>query len=273
MTDPVDWAMRLARSFWAGEPRAGAPPASRDIWSEVVEPAIGQARDSGLLSESEWRKFADAINDARGRKLIPDDEPAEEEPATVCPEHLRFVPCRLCKGEPQVSTDAFMVEIARRYQAGELKFTLDVDAPLFPPEPTDETPDPVAVPTNDELAERAKDSDARTVVWNWLRRHVRPPHSGMDYTEWLDWAAENFLADPEVRAHLVPVADREDPIPRIVNWIREMSEPGSGYYARAFDQAHGVGQVHAGILFRRLATDIKLGEWKKSPAHNKELWT
>lgn len=52
------------------------------------------------------------------------------EPVTVCPVHLRFVPCRRCKepGKRPMTSDPFVVEITRRYQAGELNFRLDVDA-------------------------------------------------------------------------------------------------------------------------------------------------
>lgn len=38
---------------------------------------------------------------------------------TVCPVHLRFVPCRRCKpGEEKYSTDPADVERTRRYQQG-----------------------------------------------------------------------------------------------------------------------------------------------------------
>jgi hypothetical protein len=46
----------------------------------------------------------------------------------VCPVHLRFIPCRRCKGPAHPATsDPFTVEIARRYQRGELSFTLATD--------------------------------------------------------------------------------------------------------------------------------------------------
>lgn len=59
------------------------------------------------------------------------------------------------------------------------------------------------VPTNDELAERAKDLDAHTVVRNWLERHTRPQRHNASWTrDELDDAADNFLADPEIAVHL-----------------------------------------------------------------------
>jgi hypothetical protein len=62
------------------------------------------------------------------------------------------------------------------------------------------------VPTNAELAERARALDAHTVVREWLNRHVgHPPVGGFDSRDdWLDWAASNFLADPEIAQHLTP---------------------------------------------------------------------
>lgn len=64
------------------------------------------------------------------------------------------------------------------------------------------------VPTNAQLAERAKEKTNFDIVHFWLRQHVRPPYSGIPIDEWMDWAARNFLADPEVRAWLSVMAQR-----------------------------------------------------------------
>jgi hypothetical protein len=67
------------------------------------------------------------------------------------------------------------------------------------------------VPTNAELAKRAKDKELVTIVRDWLRRHVRPPADispeddiiqRLGVEVWLDWAANNFVADPEIAASL-----------------------------------------------------------------------
>lgn len=43
----------------------------------------------------------------------------EDDPVTVCPEHLRFVPCRRCTpGQEKHSTDPTDVERTRQYQQG-----------------------------------------------------------------------------------------------------------------------------------------------------------
>jgi hypothetical protein len=63
-------------------------------------------------------------------------------------------------------------------------------------------------PTNAELAERAKEKTDFEIVLFWLRQHVRPPHSGQPIDEWMEWAAQNFLADPEVQAWLSIIAQR-----------------------------------------------------------------
>lgn len=55
------------------------------------------------------------------------------------------------------------------------------------------------VPTNEELEANAPDT-LREAVRGWLRRHVSPPYKqAVSWDEWLDWAADNFLADPEIR--------------------------------------------------------------------------
>lgn len=60
------------------------------------------------------------------------EEAGASAPASgVCPEHLRFVPCRRCQdGSGTVTEDSFIVEIARRYQRGELDFVLETDSAL-----------------------------------------------------------------------------------------------------------------------------------------------
>lgn len=66
------------------------------------------------------------------------------------------------------------------------------------------------VPTNAELAERAKDQELVALVRGWLSRHVRPPDDvspeddikRLGVEAWLDWAAQNFIADPEIAASL-----------------------------------------------------------------------
>jgi hypothetical protein len=60
----------------------------------------------------------------------------------------------------------------------------------------------VNVPTNEELAVAARNVDPLFAVRRWLSRHVSPPHPGQDRNTWLDWAAMNFLNDPEIRACL-----------------------------------------------------------------------
>lgn len=62
------------------------------------------------------------------------------------------------------------------------------------------------VPTNAELAERAKDKELPEIVRGWLTRHVgveRPDG------EWFDWAAQNFCADPEIRAWISIAVQRQ----------------------------------------------------------------
>jgi hypothetical protein len=61
------------------------------------------------------------------------------------------------------------------------------------------------VPTNAELADRAKARTAHEIIRGWLERH-RPFDEGEAYQRWLDWAADNFLADPEITAYADRVA-------------------------------------------------------------------
>jgi hypothetical protein len=60
--------------------------------------------------------------------------------------------------------------------------------------------------SDEDEAERAEGKTAYDVVRAWLERHVpdRFDNSREDKRVWLDWAAQNFLADPEIRQHLVP---------------------------------------------------------------------
>lgn len=63
----------------------------------------------------------------------------------------------------------------------------------------------MSVPSNAELAARARRLDPVMVLHNWLSRHVRPLTEGMR-PSWYDWAARNLLADPEVAVHLTPTS-------------------------------------------------------------------
>jgi hypothetical protein len=65
----------------------------------------------------------------------------------------------------------------------------------------------MGVPTNADLAVHAEEGTAYDVVRAWLERHVpdRFDNSREDKRVWLDWAAQNFLADPEIRQHLAVV--------------------------------------------------------------------
>jgi hypothetical protein len=76
------------------------------------------------------------------------------------------------------------------------------------------------VPSNEELAEQAKSLDAFTVVRNWLDRHAGFPFGPFGTRdEWLTWAAQNFLADPEIRQHLVPRGSA-DPLASLQDFLR-----------------------------------------------------
>lgn len=57
------------------------------------------------------------------------------------------------------------------------------------------------VPTNAELA--ARNTPLREAVRNWLSRHVPGGLPGGHSAGWLDWATDNFLADPEIAPHLM----------------------------------------------------------------------
>lgn len=72
------------------------------------------------------------------------------------------------------------------------------------------------VPTNAELAERVKDKELVELVREWLRRHVvrgqleqDDPDAANSWGRWLDWAANNFVADPEIAASLTISHQRE----------------------------------------------------------------
>lgn len=70
--------------------------------------------------------------------------------------------------------------------------------------------------------------------------------------------------DVEAAAVAAVLAERV----RAVAYLREMSEPGSGYYA-----ASGGEGLKIGAVVRRLATDLSLGEHvKPERVHNPELW-
>lgn len=99
-------------------------------------------------------------------------------------------------------------------------------------------PAPV-VPANENLAEKAESLSARQVVRDWLKRHVRPLSPTAELKAWLDWAAGNFLADPEIRAYLQPVSEsssqeRTVERERVVAFLRERAKTTSYWNMKAF---------------------------------------
>lgn len=185
---------------------------SNDDLSKFVLKNIMRIGESIIRGEeqakrSEFTVLDDAVAAARSRirEMLGVDEPVEapEPEQRVCAEHLRFAPCRKHNGgiSPKTTSDPFIVEIARRYQKRELDFTLAGDEVKTGPR----------VPSNDELRRReqiAKDAGVSTAVdavRRWLANHVPTPEGlGPARRAWLDRTARNFLADPEVRVHLVP---------------------------------------------------------------------
>lgn len=97
----------------------GENPASQPGQEQTPDFTPEELVDLAESLEQMRRGETEVLVPKPGRKQAWDPDAYNDDGPTVCPEHLRFVPCRRCEpGQEKFSTDSADVDRTRRFQSG-----------------------------------------------------------------------------------------------------------------------------------------------------------